>query len=85
MIRMNRARRRFTQSTAAAAFRIAVQLVDAVSGAHLWADRFDGSLEAMERPGPRFCLAVQWHPEDTAAPSTAVPVKPELKPAPVAE
>jgi len=23
----------------------------------------DGSLEAMERPGPRFCLAVQWHPE----------------------
>jgi putative glutamine amidotransferase len=26
-----------------------------------WAD--DGSLEAMERPGPRFCLAVQWHPE----------------------
>jgi putative glutamine amidotransferase len=26
-----------------------------------WAD--DGSLEAMELPGPRFCLAVQWHPE----------------------
>jgi putative glutamine amidotransferase len=26
-----------------------------------WAD--DGSLEAMERPGDRFCLAVQWHPE----------------------
>ena len=26
-----------------------------------WAE--DGSLEAMERPGPRFCLAVQWHPE----------------------
>ena len=26
-----------------------------------WAD--DGSLEAMERPGARFCLAVQWHPE----------------------
>jgi putative glutamine amidotransferase len=23
----------------------------------------DGSLEAMERPGPRFCVAVQWHPE----------------------
>jgi putative glutamine amidotransferase len=23
----------------------------------------DGTLEAMERPGPRFCLAVQWHPE----------------------
>ena len=23
----------------------------------------DGSLEAMERPGTRFCLAVQWHPE----------------------
>ena len=23
----------------------------------------DGSVEAMERPGPRFCLAVQWHPE----------------------
>jgi putative glutamine amidotransferase len=26
-----------------------------------WAE--DGSLEAMERPGERFCLAVQWHPE----------------------
>lgn len=26
-----------------------------------WAE--DGSLEAMERPGSRFCLAVQWHPE----------------------
>jgi putative glutamine amidotransferase len=26
-----------------------------------WAE--DGSLEAMERPGQRFCLAVQWHPE----------------------
>jgi putative glutamine amidotransferase len=23
----------------------------------------DGSLEAMERPGPRFCVGVQWHPE----------------------
>ncbi len=26
-----------------------------------WAD--DGSLEAMELTGARFCLAVQWHPE----------------------
>lgn len=26
-----------------------------------WAD--DGSLEAMEAPGDRLCLAVQWHPE----------------------
>jgi len=25
--------------------RITAQLVDALSGAHLWADRFDGSLE----------------------------------------
>jgi putative glutamine amidotransferase len=23
----------------------------------------DGALEAMERPGPRFCVGVQWHPE----------------------
>ncbi len=23
----------------------------------------DGLLEAVERPGPRFCLGVQWHPE----------------------
>jgi putative glutamine amidotransferase len=23
----------------------------------------DGTLEAMERSGPRFCVAVQWHPE----------------------
>ena len=26
----------------------------------------DGSLEAMEAPGDRFCLAVQWHPETAA-------------------
>lgn len=26
----------------------------------------DGTLEAMERPGERFCLAVQWHPEMAA-------------------
>lgn len=26
----------------------------------------DGTLEAMERPGDRFCLAVQWHPETAA-------------------
>jgi putative glutamine amidotransferase len=26
----------------------------------------DGTLEAMERPGDRFCLAVQWHPEMAA-------------------
>jgi putative glutamine amidotransferase len=26
----------------------------------------DGVLEAMEQPGPRFCLAVQWHPEMAA-------------------
>lgn len=29
-----------------------------------WAS--DGTLEAMERPGDRFCLAVQWHPEMAA-------------------
>jgi putative glutamine amidotransferase len=23
----------------------------------------DGTLEAMEQPGPRFCVGVQWHPE----------------------
>src|SRR5260370_39626403 len=27
--------------------RITAQLIEAVSGAHLWADRFDGSLEAV--------------------------------------
>jgi putative glutamine amidotransferase len=26
----------------------------------------DGTLEAMEQPGERFCLAVQWHPETAA-------------------
>ena len=26
----------------------------------------DGTLEAMEQLGPRFCLAVQWLPETTA-------------------
>lgn len=39
------------------------QTVDSHPGfaATAWAD--DGSLEAMELPGDRFCLAVQWHPE----------------------
>lgn len=39
------------------------QTVDSHPGftATAWAE--DGSLEAMERPGTRFCLAVQWHPE----------------------
>ena len=27
--------------------RIAAQMIDAASGAHLWADRFDGSLDAV--------------------------------------
>ena len=31
--------------------------------ASAWAD--DGTLEAMELPGDRFCVAVQWHPEMT--------------------
>ena len=26
----------------------------------------DGTLEAMEGPGERFCVAVQWHPETAA-------------------
>ena len=26
-----------------------------------WAE--DGTVEAMEAPGDRFCVAVQWHPE----------------------
>lgn len=26
----------------------------------------DGTIEAMERPGERFCVAVQWHPETAA-------------------
>ena len=26
----------------------------------------DGTLEAMEQPGDRFCLGVQWHPETAA-------------------
>jgi putative glutamine amidotransferase len=26
----------------------------------------DGTLEAMEAPGDRFCVAVQWHPETVA-------------------
>ena len=33
-----------------------------VAGAHA----ADGTLEAMEAPGDRFCVAVQWHPETAA-------------------
>ena len=27
----------------------------------------DGIIEVLERPASRFCLAVQWHPEDLVA------------------
>jgi gamma-glutamyl-gamma-aminobutyrate hydrolase PuuD len=27
-------------------------------------DPLDGTIEAVERPGSRFCIAVQWHPEN---------------------
>ena len=30
------------------------------------AEAADGTPEAMERPGDRFCVAVQWHPETAA-------------------
>jgi putative glutamine amidotransferase len=39
------------------------QSVDLHPGFDAVAWAADGSLEAMERPGERFCLAVQWHPE----------------------
>jgi putative glutamine amidotransferase len=39
------------------------QSVDVHPGFDAVAWALDGSLEAMERPGERFCLAVQWHPE----------------------
>jgi putative glutamine amidotransferase len=39
------------------------QSVDVHPGFEAVAWAPDGSLEAMERPGERFCLAVQWHPE----------------------
>ena len=39
------------------------QSVDVHPGFDAVAWAADGSLEAMERPGTRFCLAVQWHPE----------------------
>lgn len=39
------------------------QSVDAHPGFEAVAWAPDGSLEAMERPGERFCVAVQWHPE----------------------
>jgi putative glutamine amidotransferase len=39
------------------------QSVDLHPGFEPVAWALDGSLEAIERPGERFCLAVQWHPE----------------------
>jgi putative glutamine amidotransferase len=39
------------------------QSVDVHPGFEPVAWALDGSLEAMERPGERFCVAVQWHPE----------------------
>jgi putative glutamine amidotransferase len=39
------------------------QSVDVHPGFDAVAWALDGSLEAIERPGARFCVAVQWHPE----------------------
>jgi putative glutamine amidotransferase len=38
-------------------------------------DEDDGTVEAMELPGRRFALAVQWHPEDQALAGDAAQVK----------
>ena len=42
------------------------QSVDRFPGFVASARAADGTLEAMEAPGDRFCLAVQWHPETAA-------------------
>jgi len=42
------------------------QSVQAHPGFTAVAHAADGNLEAMERPGDRFCVAVQWHPETAA-------------------
>src|SRR6185436_1338509 len=38
--------------------RITAQLIDALSGAHLWADRFDGSLEELFELQDRVAISV---------------------------
>ena len=40
------------------------QVVDVHPGYQPVARAVDGTLEAMERTGDRFCVAVQWHPEN---------------------
>jgi putative glutamine amidotransferase len=42
------------------------QSVSAHPGFEASAHAADGTLEAMEAPGDRFCVAVQWHPETAA-------------------
>lgn len=37
---------------------------DVASGFDVTATSPDGVIEAMEKPGPGFCVAVQWHPEN---------------------
>ena len=42
------------------------QSVETFPGYAASARAHDGTLEAMELPGDRFCVAVQWHPETAA-------------------
>ncbi len=42
------------------------QSVDSHPGYDAVAHAADGTLEAMEAPGDRFCVGVQWHPETAA-------------------
>jgi putative glutamine amidotransferase len=34
----------------------------------------DGVVEALERPGARFCVGVQWHPENFVESKTFLPL-----------
>lgn len=40
------------------------QAIDAHPGFEVTARSADGTIEAIEQPGERFCLGVQWHPEE---------------------
>jgi adenylate cyclase len=53
---------------AASRVRITGQLIDAATGAHLWADRFDGTLEDIfELQGPSYCKCCRRHYAEAGA------------------
>ena len=56
--------------------RVTAQLIDALSGAHLWADNFDGELEDIFEMHDRIAMEVAGAAEPNSSAMPATPLSP---------